>query len=267
MNIMDKVSLILTTYNCEANIERTLHSIVQQDYQNIEIIVIDGLSTDNTLGIIRKYKNESSKKIVCKSERDAGIYEAMNKGYQLSTGDIIAFFNDRFLDNSAVSKFVKAINQSYKDKAGHIRQYDGVHSDLVYATDEKVIRYWHTGQGKICEGWMPGHPSLYLRRSVYEKYGLYNEQYKISADFEFMIRILKNDTIRLNYIPEVLITMYYGGTSTATVSSYSKSILESHRALVDNDIKFAWIVIIRRTIRTLFQFGNKTPNFNVKLLS
>lgn len=241
-----KVSLILTTYNCKVNLEKTLKSIEQQDYANIEVVVKDGVSTDGTLDVIQDYA-QKHENVIWKSEPDTGIYDAMNKGYALSTGDIIAFFNDSFTTSDAVSKFVNAI----KDGGTGCM---GAHADLVYATEEKIVRYWKMGQGRISQGWMPGHPTLYLKREVYEKYGLFDTTYKCSADFEFMVRVLKDDNVKLAYIPEVLIKMFYGGTSTGSAGSYWVSIKEAHDALVKNKVKLAWWVIFLRTLRTAKQF-------------
>lgn len=249
-----KVSLILTTYNCKENLVKTLHSIEQQDYPDIEVVIKDGKSTDGTLSIIEDFAKKNLN-VVWKSEPDKGLYDAMNQGYSLATGDIIAFFNDMFVCNDAVSKYVKAIEEGGTDCMG-------VHSDLVYATAERVVRYWKMGQGNIRQGWMPGHPTLYLKRQVYEKYGLYDTSYKCSADFEFMVRILKEGRTKLAYIPEVLIRMFYGGTSTGSAGSYWVSVKESHDALKKNGIKMAWWVIMLRTIRTFGQFVH-TKNMTI----
>jgi glycosyltransferase len=119
------------------------------------------------------------------------------------------------------------------------------------------------GQGEISKGWMPGHPTLYLKREVYEKYGLYNTKYKCSADYDFMVRILKDNQTKLAYIPEVLIKMYYGGTSNGTAGSYMVSILEAHDSLQKNNVKYAWWVIFRRTLRVISQFKNGRGMKNV----
>ena len=245
-----KVSLILTTYNSAENIGTTLSSILEQDYPEIEIIVKDGGSFDETQSIVNQYISENKGNIKLIIKPDTGIYDAMDQGYAYSTGDIIAFFNDRFVRKDAVSQMVNAMNQT-NPRTG--KPYIGVHADLVYSEGDKVIRSWHMGQGEIKDGWMPGHPTLYLRREVYERYGLYDTSYKISADYEFMIRILKNGN-ELAYYPETIISMYYGGTSTSTFSSYIDSLKEGHRSLVSNGIKNAWVVDLRRTIRVLKQF-------------
>lgn len=244
-----KVSLILTTYNCKDNLKKTLKSIDEQDYADIEVVIKDGVSIDGTLDVIQDYAGQHSN-VIWKSEPDKGIYDALNQGYAMSTGDIVAVCNDLYTTSDAVSKFVRAIEEGGAECMG-------AHADLVYADEEKVIRYWKMGQGRIAQGWMPGHPTLYLKREVYEKYGLYNTEYKCSADYEFMIRVLKDDKVKLAYIPEVLIKMFYGGTSTSSAGSYWVSIKESHKALRDNGVRFAWWVIFLRILKTLKQFKGK----------
>lgn len=247
---MIKVSLILTTLNCKDNLRRTLDHIEQQDYPNVEVVIKDGVSTDGTAEVISNYVQTSKYEVVTIAEKDTGLYDAMNQGYRHSSGDIIAFFNDLFLDKSAISIMVAAVQ-----KAGE--GLTGAHADLIYATDEKVIRYWKNGNGKIKRGWMPGHPTLYLRREVYEKYGLYDINYKCSADYEFMVRILKDDIVKLEYVPKTLVRMYYGGTSTMSSRAYMTSISEAHRALKKNKIKRAWWIVLLRTLRTVPQFIEK----------
>lgn len=239
------VSLILTSYNCIENIKRTLKSIEMQDYPNIEVVIIDGLSTDGTVDEIKTYSKNTKYRCKWVSEKDNGIYDAMNKGLELAEGDILAFFNDLFLMSNAVSTMV---NTMELDKT------DGIHADLIYATDKKVRRYWKMGQGKICNGWMPGHPTLYLKREIYEKYGNYNSNYKCSADYEFMVRILKDGNVKLSYVPLTILRMYYGGTSTGSLGSYFISLKEAHEALKSNGVRFAWWIDARRTIKVLMQF-------------
>ncbi len=243
---MNKVSLILTSFNCKVNIKRTLDSIEAQDYPDIEVIIIDGGSTDGTVDCVKQYAEET--RFQCKwiSEKDNGLYDAMNKGYKLSSGDIIAFFNDLFLAEDVVSLVVKTIEE---------KGVDGAHGDLIYATDESVRRYWKMGEGRIRRGWMPGHPTLYLKRKIYEEYGVYDASYKCSADYEFMVRILKDEKVKLAYIPQTLVRMYYGGTSTESLNSYILSLREAHRGLVQNHIKGAYWIDFLRTIKVLMQFA------------
>lgn len=239
-----KVSLVLTTFNCADNLEKTLQSIEKQDYPDIEVVIKDGGSTDGTLGVIENHQNKNVLNIVTKSQKDNGIYDAMNQGYRMSSGDIVAFFNDVFVDDTAISRLVAAIDETCV----------GVHADLVYCEGEKVVRKWKMGEGSIYQGWMPGHPTLFLKREVYEKYGLYDTSYRISADYEFMIRFLKDKENRLAYLPETVICMFYGGTSSGGLKNYVHSLLEGHRALRQNGIRFAWWIDLRRTVRVLLQF-------------
>lgn len=243
--MMELVSLVLTTFNCRENLLKTLASIENQDYPEIEVVIKDGGSSDGTLDVIKEYSQNSHFSVKWASGADGGLYDAMNRGLSLSTGAVILFFNDRFTGNDVVSKCIRLMNEEGTD---------GVHGDLVYAQDGVVKRYWKMGKGKVGSGWMPGHPTLFLRREIYDRYGDYDSSYQCSADFEFMIRILKDGKVSLSYIPEVLVEMYYGGTSTGSAGAYGVSIREAHRALTVNGIRFAWWVVFLRTLRTIPQF-------------
>lgn len=242
---MLKVSLIMTTYNSRDNFVQSYESIQSQTYPEIEIIIIDGASTDGTVEEIEKRAKENSA-LKWLSERDSGIYNALNKGIRMAEGDIIAIFNDQFLDETAIEEYVRAIEEN---------QSDGVHSDLVYKDAAgRVVRKWKMGEGSIRKGWMPGHPTLYLRRSVYEQYGLYKEDYKCAADYEFMVRILKDGSIKLAYIAKPLIAMYYGGTSSGGLKAYAVSFWEGIRALHENQVRGALRITVCRMIKVLKQF-------------
>ena len=250
-NKSKKVSIILTTFNCRKNIAKTLKSIEEQDYPDMEIVVKDGGSTDGTLDIVKEYKIQSTIPVKVTSCSDKGIYDAMNQGYDLATGDILVFFNDRFVEASVISKMVEAMDR-INPKTGN--PYVGAHADLVYADGDKVIRSWRMGEDNIKQGWMPGHPTLFLRREIYEKYGLYDTSFRIAADYEFMIRFLKDEENQLAYLPETIVSMYYGGTSSSGLSSYLLSLKEGHRALKINGVKGAWVIDAKRTIKVLKQF-------------
>ena len=242
---MKKVSIITTTYNDSENLKKTIAQVEAQDYENIEYIIVDGASGDDTLDVIREAKKRFGDRLLWISEKDSGIYDAINKGLQMATGDYIGLCFDRFACKDAVSKMVAVMEAEGTD---------GVHADLNYVDGEKIIRKWRQGQGNIRTGWMPGHPTLYLKREVYETYGLYKTDYRIAADYEYMIRILKDGKVKLSYIPEVLIKMSHGGTSTNSLGAYLEGLREGHRALKENDIKFAFVTDILRIFRTLLQF-------------
>ncbi len=243
-----KVSLILTTYNCKENLLKTFKSIEEQDYPNIEVCISDSCSTDGTLDVIKAYANASKHSVVYKSEKDSGIYDGINRSIQMSSGEYLEIMNDEYTCTDAISKLVRAI-----EEAGDVV---GSHADLVYKEGDEVRRYWKMGNGSIYSGWMPGHPSLMLKREVYDKYGLYNVDYICSADYEFMVRFLK-DGNKVAYVPETLISMFYGGTSTSTASSYMTSVKEALRALKENGVKGRLWITGLRTLRVLGQFNRR----------
>ncbi|MBP3476307.1 MAG: glycosyltransferase [Lachnospiraceae bacterium] len=249
---MVKVSLLVTTYNDQDNLEITLTSIESQDYQKIEVVIVDGQSKDKTPELIKKFAGahqDEADFISVKwiSEPDKGLYDAMNKAFGLSNGDIIAVCNDKLCREDAVSKLVRAIEQG---GSGCI----GAHADLVYMEGERIVRSWHMGEGNLRQGWMPGHPTLFLKREIYERYGIYDTRYRCAADYEFMVRFLKDEDNRLAYVPEVLVAMFYGGTSNAGLSNYLISFKEGYQALRKNKVKFPFWITVKRTLRVLKQF-------------
>lgn len=249
-----KVSLLVTVYNVKENLPITLESIEEQDYGNIEAVIVDGGSTDGTVGLIEQFASRVADRkglsVRWVSEPDGGLYDAMNKAFRMSTGDVIAVCNDKLCKPYAVSRLVEAL----KNGGPHCI---GVHSDLVYVEGERIVREWHMGQGRLSEGWMPGHPTLFLRRSVYEKYGLYDTAYRCAADYEFMVRFLKEEENELAYVPEVLIVMFYGGTSNAGLKNYLVSFREGYQALRKNGVPHPLCVTLRRTLRVLLQFRKR----------
>ena len=245
---MKLVSLILTTYNCAENLKKTLTAIDSQDYLDIEVVIKDGLSTDDTVDVIKDYAEESRYTVIWKSCEDTGIYDAMNQGYELSHGEYILFINDFLLQKDAISKLVNAIESDERNV--------GAHANLIYSNENKVVRYWKMGpQRSFYSGWMPGHPTFMLKREIYEKIGLYDTSYRISADYDLMQRALKKGS-RIGYVPEVIVSMYYGGTSTSSSSGYIDGLKEAHRALNSNGYRFAYVIDALRTIRVLMQFVN-----------
>lgn len=244
---MQKVSLLLTTYNSARNLPITLESIQSQTYKNIEVVIVDGASTDATVSLIEQFARNAGLEVRWISEPDKGLYDAMNKAYRMCTGDVIAVCNDKLCGKDAVALFMDAIEKSGKDCVG-------AHSDLVYVDGDKIIRSWHMGQGNIKQGWMPGHPTLFLKREIYEKYGEYDISYRCAADYEFMVRFLKEEQNRLAYVPKVLISMFYGGTSNAGLRNYLVSFKEGYTALRVNGVKHPLMITLKRTWRVLQQF-------------
>lgn len=248
MSTLPKVSVITTTYNDGANLRQIMDQVAGQDYENLEYIIVDGGSTDETPELIRQMEERMPGRVRHISEPDHGIYDAINKGIALATGDIIGCCFDRYADPGVISRMVEIMERE---------KTDGVHGDLLYMDGERVVRRWHQGQGNIRTGWMPGHPTLYLRRQVYERFGVYKTDYRIAADYEFMVRILYKKQVKLSYLPEILIYMSHGGTSTSGLGAYVDSLKEGHRALRENGVPLAWVTDLCRIFRVLVQFVKK----------
>ena len=170
-----KVSVITATYNDRENLRRIIRQVVSQSYDNIEYIIVDGGSTDGTLEVIQEAKEQFGNRLLWISEPDKGIYDALNKGIRMATGEILGCCYDEYSGPDVIAKMVDIMEREGTD---------GVHGDLYYMDGERIVRRWHQGQGRIRFGWMPGHPTLYLRKSVYDAFGLYKTDYRISADYE-----------------------------------------------------------------------------------
>ena len=245
MNTFPKVSVVTTTYNDIENLKRILAAVKKQTYPNIEHIIVDGGSTDGTVDLLKELEEKEPGRISWMTEKDNGIYDAINKGICMATGDIVGCCFDRYADEGVLMRMVEIM-----EKEGT----DGVHGDLCYMDGDRIVRKWHQGQGVIRSGWMPGHPTLYLKKEVYDKFGLYRTDYRISGDYEFMVRILYRKEVTLSYLPEILIYMSHGGTSTNSLGAYVESMMEGHRALVENHVPFAWVTDLCRVVRVLSQF-------------
>lgn len=245
---MLKVSVITMTYNDCENFKKCVKQILAQDYEAMEYIVVDGGSTDGTMEVILEAQEVLKEQMKWISEPDKGLYDALNKGIRMATGDIVGIMCDAFSSPHIVSKIARTIADT---------GCDGVHGNINYVDGERIVRRWRMGQGSIRTGWMPGHPTLYLKKEVYEKFGLYKTDYKIAADYEFMIRILKDKEVSLAYIDEVLVHMFHGENSTSTggLSNYIASMKEGHRALKENHVPFALVTDCMRILRVLLQFA------------
>lgn len=240
-----KVSIITATYNDAENLKKIVHQVAAQDYGDLEYIIVDGASTDETPAVLEEARQIFGSRVKIVSEPDNGIYSAINKGLLLATGELIGCCFDEYADDHVISRMVEIVEREGTD---------GVHGDLLYMDGTRVVRRWHQGQGHLRLGWMPGHPTFYIRHKIYEKYGCYKEDYKVAADYEFMVRCLKDKSVKLSYLPEVLIHMSYGGTSSSSLAAYLLSLREGHRALVENGIRLAWFTDLCRTLRVLMQF-------------
>lgn len=222
-----RVSIITATYNSAHTIKETLVSIEKQTYKNIEYIIIDGLSTDNTLSIIKKHSSKVSKII---SEKDNGLYDALNKGISIATGDIIGFLHsdDLFATNKSIENIVQTFNKN---------KVDAVYGDLQYVCSNnisKIIRTWTSGEcnkRKLKLGWMPPHPTFYMRRKWYQQLGGFDLTYKIAGDYDSILRYLYINNISTAYCPQILIKMRVGGMSNKNITSLITKSLEDIRAM------------------------------------
>lgn len=209
-----KISIITVCFNSAKTIMDTIHSVANQDYTDIEHIVVDGGSTDGTVEIISK--TSSIAHFV--SEPDEGIYDAMNKGISMANGDIVGILNadDFYNSNHVLSSIANAFENS---------SIDACYADLVYVDQNdtnKVVRYWKSSsfkQGLFLKGWMPPHPTFFCKKSVYEKYGVFNLEYKIAADVEILFRFIEQVGIKTGYLPELLVRMRMGGTTNKSISN------------------------------------------------
>lgn len=212
-----KVSIITICYNRKDTIAKAIESVLRQDYYNIEYIVIDGNSSDGTTEIIESYKDIITTII---SEPDQGMYDALNKGLRMATGDIIGLMHsdDEFYNNAVVSKVVKGFVKS--------QGAEGVYGDGIYISNdaaERIIRDRIGGEfsiKKVKLGWLPLHPTVYLKKSVIEKYGHYNLDFKIASDTEFLLRYLYKHQIKMTYVNSYFVKMRMGGLSTSSKKAF-----------------------------------------------
>ncbi|WP_235820497.1 glycosyltransferase family 2 protein [Falsiruegeria litorea] len=229
---MLKISVVTAVFNRNRTIAEALNSTAAQSYINVEHIIQDGGSTDGTLAILEERVGDS---LVLDSAPDSGIYDGINKGIQRATGDVIGLMHsdDLFADQRVLSWVAEA----FRDP-----DIDGVYGDLDYvAADDTstIIRRWRSGTyapEKLRRGWMPPHPTLYLRREVYETWGLYDVSYQIAADYDAMLRFLVKGSIRLAYVPKVFVKMRVGGESNKSLSKIFRKSREDYRAICTNGI-------------------------------
>jgi glycosyltransferase involved in cell wall biosynthesis len=251
-----KISIVTVCYNSANTILSTLDSVSQQDYSNIEHVIIDGASKDGTLNIINSHL--PANKVVV-SEPDNGIYDAMNKGIKLASGEIIGTLNadDFYIENDVVSEVANIFEDS---------TIEACFADLVYVdqTDtDKVVRYWKSQLytvGLFKQGWMPAHPTFFVRKSVYERLGYFDLNYKIAADFELLFRFIEKNKIKTIYIPKVMVNMRLGGTTNASFTNVITQNKEIVNTLQSHYPNFSLIgFILRKLMNRFSQFINR-PN-------
>ncbi len=243
-----RLSIITSTFNSESTLPDTMASIQEQNFSELEYIIVDGGSKDGTLKIIEN--NPIVTKYV--SEPDKGIYDALNKGVQLATGDIIGFVHSD--DLLASEDILEKIRKIFQDK-----DVDGVYGDLIYSnkTDiNKTIRTWksqHFHPGLLKKGWMPAHPTLFLKKEVYEQVGLFNLDYSIAADYDFMVRVLLNKEYNFAYLPEIITNMRVGGASNRSLKNIIQKSKEDFRIIRHHKIGGVF-TLIGKNISKIKQF-------------
>jgi glycosyltransferase len=245
-----KVTLLTVTYNSEKYLEECIHSVISQTYPSIEHIIIDAASTDGTLEIVRRYNNNITN---CISEKDNGMYDAINKGISLATGGIIGILNsdDKLASDDVIEAIVKCFDNN---------EVDAVYGDLVYVEQLKtqnIIRYWKGVSYKRFRfnyGWMPAHPTFYVRTSLITDLGGYESHYFTAADYEFMARYLYRYRINARYLPKLIVKMRAGGQSNKTIAIRLRANRRDYLAMKKNKIPFPFVVSILKPIIKLHQY-------------
>jgi glycosyltransferase involved in cell wall biosynthesis len=248
-----KISIITIAYNSAETIEATIQSVISQDYTDVEYIIIDGASKDATMDVVDRYRDQIA---VVVSEPDQGIYDAMNKGVARATGEIVGILNsdDFYADNTVLSNVVARFNESGAE---------AVYADLVYVerdNPDKVIRYWKSKPykpGMFRKGWMPAHPTFFLKNECYRTHGTYSTELRSAADYELMLRMLEKHKISAVHLPRVLTKMRVGGQSNVSLKNRIRANKEDRRAWKMNGLTPAWYTLTVKPLSKLSQFIRK----------
>jgi len=228
-----KISVITVVYNGCQTVRAAIESVLNQKYPDIEYIIIDGGSTDGTLELIRSYGSHINKMI---SEKDNGIYDAMNKGLALATGEVVSFLNadDLYVDDQVIGKVARVFQEN---------KIDSCYGDIYYVDrkePDRVIRHWKARpfqEGIFKKGWYPAHPAFFVRKDIIDKYGGFDTFFKISADYELILRLLGKYRISTIYLPEILVKMRVGGESNRSIINIIKANIECYQAWKKNGLK------------------------------
>lgn len=248
-----KVSIITITYNSESTLIETIDSVLNQTYKDIEYIIVDGASTDDTVSIVHSYKDRISKFI---SEKDNGLYHALNKGISLATGDVIGILHsdDFYTNHHIIENVVNTFKSTHAD---------AVYADLFYVDKHdtnKIHRKWKSGNykhGMFLQGWMPPHPTFFVKRSIYEKYGSFNLDLVSAADYELMLRFIHKHKIKMAYLPEFAIKMRVGGKSNVSLKNRIRANNEDRKAWKINGLKPHFYTLYAKPLRKIIQLFKK----------
>lgn len=228
-------------------------SVLEQDYEDIEYIIIDGKSNDGTVDLIKSYGKQIDQFI---SEKDKGMYDALNKGIKMANGQLIGILNsdDFYIDKQVISDIVKQIKSDNSD---------AVYADLYYVETNdcsKIKRHWKSGvykTGNFLKGWMPPHPTFFIKKWAYEKHGVFNLSLKSAADYELMLRMIHKEKVKLSYLPRVIVKMRIGGMSNASIINRLKANKEDQKAWKINGLKPHPLTFLFKPMRKVFQFLRK----------
>jgi len=246
-----KISIITATYNSEKTLRDTLDSILAQTYQDIESIIVDGASKDGTMDIVREYEPRFQGRMRWVSEPDKGIYDAMNKGIRMASGDVVGVLNsdDFYYDDRVVEDIANVFKQ---------KDIDCVYGNLVFINENDkntILRIWKGSQhqcGDFLQGWHPAHPTFYAKRIWFERFGAFDLRYAVSADFELMLRFIEKGQIRNTYLDRYFIKMRMGGESTGSIKNIITGNRNILKALRNNGFKPSRFYLIRRLIPKLW---------------
>jgi len=247
-----KITIITVCYNAEKTIERTIQSVLNQDYQNIEYIIVDGLSKDSTMEIVLKYSNRIARIF---SEHDLGMYDAINKGIKSSTGNIIGILNadDFFSNNYVISKIANKFKSNIK--------LDAIYGDVTFIDESDKIKRRYSSSiwkpNRFIFGLMPAHPTFYCKKNLFYDLGFYKLNFKIAADFELLIRFFKKNKLNYLYIPESLVNMKLGGKSTSGLKSTILLNKEILYACKINNLKTNFFMIYLKYVYKIFEYIQK----------
>lgn len=245
-----KISIITVVFNGEAFLDKCIESVINQNYADIEYILIDGASTDTTISIINKYRKKIRKFI---SEPDNGLYHAVNKGINLASGEIIGLLNadDMLADNTVITQIVNLFKED--------SELEAAYGDLNYVNPRtlKIIRKWKSKQADkkdLKDGWMAAHPTLYLKKNLFEKFGDYALDLGTAADYDLMLRYFYVHNIKIQYLPKLMVNMRIGGLSNGSLRGILLAAKNDFIALKRNKLPSPWLILLKKKFAKITQF-------------
>ena len=253
-----KISIITTSYNSARTLRDTMNSVLRQGYTDYEYIVVDGASKDGTVEIIREYEPQFKGRMRWVSEPDRGIYDAMNKGIAMATGDVVGLLNsdDFYTSDDILATVAREFSR--------VDAPDAIYGDVHYVDESditRVVRYYSSREftrKRMIMGYMPAHPSFYVRRDCYKKFGSFDTSYRVAADFENLLRLIFVNKIRIKYIAKDFVTMRMGGASSSGIKSYLRIASDHFSAFKKNGIKPNYFLYFMRYVLKLFEFSRKS---------